>query len=66
MDDIGGYLGVVVPNGPNAVHWYQIPRRDRELRPCGGAAQVGVHAYVVCVCHEMGWHVGTAVTAERG
>ena len=32
MGKNGGYLGVVVPNGPNAVHWYQIPRGDRKLR----------------------------------
>ena len=64
MDEIGGYLDVAVPNGPNAVHWYQIPRRDRTLRRVRWCAEQGLLCNVVCTCKEMEMGVCTAVTAE--
>ena len=64
MGEIGGYLDVAVPNGPSAVHWYQIPRRDRTLRRVRWCAEQGLLCNAVCTCKEMGMGVCTAVTAE--
>ena len=64
MGEIGGYLDVAVPNGPNAVHWYQIPRRDRTLRRVRWCAEQGLLCNAVCTCKEMGTGVCTAVTAK--
>jgi hypothetical protein len=64
MDEIGGYLDVAVPNGPNTVHWYQIPLRDPEIRRSRGCARPDLHRYAVCTCSGMQRHVCTAETAE--
>ena len=66
MGEIGGYLDVAVPNGPSAVHWYQIPRRDRTLRRVRWCAEHGLLCSAVCTWKEMGMGVCTAVTALWG
>ena len=62
----GGYLGVVVPNRPNAVCRNRIPRDVPEVWRARRCARQSLLCYAMCTCNVMERHACMAVTARRG